>query len=135
MKAKNLITGLSEAEGDEQSMTGPPPPAGTTSGPRNRPMRPRGDRPTPFDPSGARPPRMLSGPETSILKDVLLLINTELTGNDFDGAIVRKLMANQDLDPGELQHILDEAGRIRELPEQHKALLQKVYEITQRKQQ
>ena len=73
------------------------------------------------------PPRMFEGPEADALKDIMLLFLTESAGNDYDGKIVRELMAGKDLDPGSLQHILDEGARIQNLPESHIKILEKIH--------
>lgn len=89
-------------------------------GEEDSPVRPGSVRRGPFSPA-----------EMNMLKDVLLLVATEVVGNDFDGAIARKLMSGAVPEPGELQHILDEAGRIKDLPDTHGKLMQKVYELVQ----
>lgn len=108
----DLMMGLGDMPPDEPGDMGEP----GGPGPRPGSMRPRG----PFSPT-----------EMSMLKDVLLLIATEVMGNDFDGAIARKLMSGAVPEPGELQHILDEAGRIKDLPETHGKLMQKVFQHVQ----
>jgi len=85
----------------------------------------------PGHPGSMRPRGPFSPQEMTALKEVLLLIATEVSGNDFDGAIARKLIGGGVPDSGELQHILDEAGRIKDLPEVHGKLMQKVYEFVQ----
>jgi uncharacterized protein (UPF0335 family) len=78
------------------------------------------------------PPRLFAGPEESALKDIMLLFLTEVAGNSYDGAIVRKLVEGKDLDRGELQHILDEGARIERLPESHAKVLEKIHQLIQR---
>ncbi len=78
------------------------------------------------------PPRLFAGPEEGALKDIMLLFLTEVAGNNYDGAIVRKLVEGKDLDRGELQHILDEGARIERLPESHAKILEKIHQLIQR---
>jgi hypothetical protein len=129
MKAKDLITSGHLEEGttpEGQNREATPPPAGTTAGGREgRPMGPRGMGGMPRRPQG--PPRMFEGPEADALKDIMLLFLTEGAGNDYDGKIVRELMAGKDLDPGTLQHILDEGARLQNLPESHIKVLEKIH--------
>ena len=80
-------------------------------GPERHSMRPRG----PFSPQ-----------EMSMIKDLLLLVATEIMGNDFDGKIARKLMKGEVPKLGELQHIVDEVRRVPDLPEPHQKLMQKL---------
>jgi len=134
MKARDLITGAhplneeNSPEGDARE--NPQPPAGATSGSRERPPRMHGGPPgMPRRPAG--PPRMFAGPEESALKDIMLLFLSEVAGNDFDGKIVRDLMANKDLDRNALQHILDEGARIQNLPESHVKILEKIHGFLQ----
>src|SRR5688572_24741027 len=98
MKAKQAIaeTRLHEAPGDPSSE----PPAGSTGGTAGSrmPVRKRpqpGDMPhelpPEFGPASGRGPGG-GGNQTGLLKDVLLLMCTELLGNDFDGPIARKLI-------------------------------------------
>jgi hypothetical protein len=136
MKARDLITGSHLSEGatpEGQPREAPQPPAGNTSGPRERPPRerpPHGQmRPPLGHPPG--PPRMFAGPDESALKDIMLLFLSEGTGNDYDGAIVRQLMSGKDLDRGHLQHILDEGARLQNLPESHVKILEKIHGILQ----
>lgn len=86
-------------------------------------------------PRGMGRPEEMSGPFTvsdmSKLKDVLLLIVCQQSGNDYDGAIARQLMAGKPLEPGQVQHILDEAGRVGNIPESHGKVLQKAHEWLQ----
>jgi len=80
---------------------------------------------------GGGPPRLFEGPEESALKDIMLLFLTEVAGNDYDGAIVRKLVEGKDLDRGELQHVLDEGARIQNLPPSHATVLEKIHQLIQ----
>ena len=130
MKAKDLITGSHHLHEAEPPATGEDqlPPMGRPGGGPRRPFRMPGGRPG--GPPG--PPRMFGGPEESALKDIILLFLTEVAGNNYDGAIVRKLVAGKDLDKGELQHILDEGSRIENLPESHAKILEKIHQTLQR---
>lgn len=65
--------------------------------------------------------------ELSQLKDVLIMILASLAHSDLDMAIGQALMAGQELDPGQLQHILDEARNIQ-VPDSHGPLLQKIFD-------
>ena len=138
MKAKDLITGRHLHEGaEDEARRGPQPPPGSTSGQ----MPPAGGTHDPLDPRRMRrggppgrlpgPPRLFAGPEESALKDIMLLFLTEVAGNSYDGAIVRKLVEGKDLDRGELQHILDEGARIERLPESHAKVLEKIHQLIQ----
>lgn len=64
--------------------------------------------------------------EISQIKDVMIQILAKVIGSDLDAQIGRSLMSGQPLEPGQLQHILDEARQI-ELPETHNALMQKLF--------
>lgn len=130
--AKDLIIGyMAEGETPEgDAMRAPRPPAGSVGGgglPRPRPMH--GARPMGRPPG---PPRMHAGPDESALKDIMLLFLTESAGNDYDGAIVRKLIEGQELDRGELQHILDEGARVNNLPPQLTKMLDQIHAMIQR---
>jgi hypothetical protein len=134
MKARDLIqNNLTEAEGDE-AFGGTPP--GTTSG-QERPMR----RPGPGGPPNMRRmmqrpgrPEEMEGPqgffnsrEQNQLKDIVILTLANLMGSEEDTRIGQALAAGKELDPGQLQHILDEASRVKGLPDSHKPILQKIY--------
>lgn len=117
--------------GDDEAAHRPPP--GTASGPRERPpgMRPPGMPGRPGMPS-----RMgMAGPrDEDQLKDVLLLILTEGAGNDYDAGPVRELIEGKPmsaLEPGYLQHVLDEASRLRTLPPQLGKFLEKIHAAIQ----
>ena len=150
MKAKQIFErqrGVNEAEGEDaggQMLRGENPPPGSTGAGGGRPPRP-------MDPEammrmrmrhgGPRPPGMgmpepmqgpFTGSEMSKLKDVYLLILCKMAGSDYDEAIVKRMMTGQPLEPGELQHVLDEAGRVGDLPEQYHKLLQKIHDTLQR---
>lgn len=133
-----------EGEGTDQPMRGTTPPSGITS--RVRPAPPRRPPEGMDDPDelmarmGARPRPMrpqepMMGPFTvrdmSMLKDVLLHVVCTQAGNDYDGAIARQLMEGKPLEPGQVQHILDEASRVGGIPEQHGKVLQKAHEWLQ----
>ncbi len=64
--------------------------------------------------------------ETNQLKDVLIQILAKIANSDLDAQIGQALMSGQPLEPGQLQHILDEARQI-ELPESHNAIMQKIF--------
>lgn len=64
--------------------------------------------------------------ELSQLKDILILILANLAQSDLDAQIGQALMSGQDLDPGQLQHVLDEARNIQ-VPDSHGALMQKIF--------
>lgn len=148
MNAKQIFEKrrLQEAEtAGGQSMGGPTPPSGASANTRPRPPLRRPPEGLPGDeemmmqrmrgmPGGMRGgrPEEMSGPFTvsdmSKLKDVLLLIVCQQAGNDYDGAIAQQLMAGKPLDPGQVQHILDEAGRVGNIPESHGKVLQKAFE-------
>ncbi len=75
--------------------------------------------------TGGREPRgQFSPKELSQLKDVLLLMLS--VNSPSDAEVVQALMSGKDLDPGQLQHILDEVRNIK-LPETHEALLNKIH--------
>lgn len=129
-----------ESEAGGQMLRGENPPPGTTGG--------GGRPPRPMDPDlmrmrmhGPRPPGMgmpepMQGPfthtEMNKLKDVYLLILAKMAGSEYDEAIVRRMMTGGALEPGQVQHILDEAGRAGDLPEQYHKLLQKIHDTLQR---
>lgn len=104
--------------------------------PGHRSARMGGPRPGagPADPHGGdinravgREPEQFSRDEVSQLKDVLIQILATLAASNLDKEIGQALMAGQPLQPGQLQHILDEARRI-ELPPSHDQLLQKIFQ-------
>ena len=64
--------------------------------------------------------------EISQLKDVMMLMMATLMNSDLDKQIAQALMEGRNLEPGQLQHILDEARNLQ-LPESHGALLQKIF--------
>lgn len=154
MNAKEIFEKrrIQEAGGETaggQSMGGSPPPSGASSNMRPRPTLRRPPEGLPGDdeemmmqrmrgmPGGMRGgrPEEMSGPFTasdmSKLKDVLLLIVCQQAGNDYDGGIAQQLMAGKPLDPGQVQHILDESSRVGNIPESHGKVLQKAHEWLQ----
>lgn len=141
MKAKDIITKQLRVESEEaegQSLRGEGPPPGATMGPR-RLRRPMPDIEGDFPPEIMRRMRRSGEPEqgpfsvadTSKLKDILLLIVTKMANNEFDAAIARHMMSGRPLEPGQIQHILDEAGQIQDIPPSHQQVLQKAYEFMQ----
>lgn len=64
--------------------------------------------------------------ELSQLKDVVILILASMARSDLDLQIGQALATGKDLDPGQLQHILDEA-RNAPIPESHGPLMQKIF--------
>lgn len=74
-----------------------------------------------------RPPKSQFNPkELSQLKDVVIMMLATMMGSDMDKQIGEALMNGQPLEPGLLQHILDESRQLQ-LPESHNALLQKIF--------
>ena len=72
------------------------------------------------------PPAQFNPREVSQLKDVLILTLAKLAGSEMDERIGMALATGQTIEPGLLQHILDEA-RNANIPPTHHALLQKIY--------
>jgi hypothetical protein len=64
--------------------------------------------------------------ETSQLKDVLIMMLAHIAHSSTDAEIGQALMNGQELDPGQLQHILDEARQLQ-IPDSHGTLLQKIF--------
>jgi hypothetical protein len=76
---------------------------------------------------GAEAPRgQFSPKEVSQLKDVLILTLAAAAGSTMDLQIAHALMFGEVIEPGLLQHILDEA-RNAQIPDSHGALLQKIH--------
>ena len=75
----------------------------------------------------AQPPGQFSKDELAKLTQVLLLIATEGVGNTHDGAIARKLIGGQPLEPGELQHIMDEVRKLQNVPKAFDPVLEKIF--------
>ena len=72
------------------------------------------------------PKGQFSSKELSQLKDVMIFILAGMLGSDLDKQIGQALATGQPLDPGQLQHIMDEARRF-EIPESHGPLMQKIF--------
>jgi hypothetical protein len=133
MKAKDLIQGKTINEADE------PPPETTGDQARPNPRRPMPRRTGPGDPAfgltrdrpinpmnPGEPPGQFTNQEKSQLKDILILMLAQAAGSQLDAEIGQALMTNQELNPGQLQHIIDEARRIK-LPPSHNAIMQKIF--------
>jgi hypothetical protein len=127
MNAKHLIkSNLQEAD----------PGAG---GPPRRSMPPRRSGPPGGGPPEdirrmtgreEQPKGQFSPEETSQLKDVMIMMLAQMMGSDLDAKIGQALMTGQELEKGQLQHILDEARQLQ-IPESHGALLQKIFTTLQ----
>lgn len=76
--------------------------------------------------TGREPRGQFNPKELSQLKDIMIMILANLAHSDLDAQIGQALMAGQDLDPGQLQHILDEARNVQ-VPDSHGALMQKIF--------
>jgi len=147
MKARDLITEklneaksiLPEAEeyDPEDRPGGPPEPPeplggwqGAASPPRGmrRPMRPGG----PGGPGG--PPGMLSPRERDAFKAIVMYELLNMAGRDqYYLNLVKTAISGKDPDPGQIQHLLDEAGRISDLlDENQRALLDKLSRMPQK---
>lgn len=63
--------------------------------------------------------------EQIFLRDILLLINT--ASNQYDRAIVEKLMSGTKLEEGDWTHIFSEAAKLKDLPDSHAQVLQAIY--------
>lgn len=118
-------------------------PPGATSG-QSRPM-PRRPLPRRMGPEGGEdfPPELQRtlgregrerGPqgffnprEQSQLKDILILTLATIMNSDLDMQIANALMAGKEIEPNLLQHILDEAKRMK-IPESHTPILQKIHQ-------
>jgi len=115
---------------------GVPPPGRQYPPMPRRPLRARdGSRPAP----GAQdapdiervmgreeaPKGQFSGKELSQLKDVVILMLAHVLGSDMDKQIGMALAQGQPIEPGLLQHIVDEA-RNAKLPESHWPLMDKL---------
>jgi hypothetical protein len=139
MKAKDLITEklneakamLPEAEGgpEDEPTEGFRGPEGFDPGDRpprrapgpgmRRPMRPGG-------PGG--PPGLLSPRERDAFKAIVMYELLNMAGRDqYYLNLVKTAISGKDPDPGQIQHLLDEAGRISDLlDENQRALLDKL---------
>jgi hypothetical protein len=128
MKAKDLIQSKALNETDD------PPPETTGGQARINPRRPMPGRSGPprpgaFDQRGpgmGEPPGQFTSEEKSQLKDVLIQILASAAGSQLDAEIGQTLMGGQDLNPNQLQHIIDESRRIK-LPASHNGILQKIF--------
>lgn len=77
---------------------------------------------------GAPGPKSQFNPkETSQLKDVVILMLATMANSDMDKQIAQAFMTGQPLEPGLLQHILDEARNLA-LPEAYGQLMQKIFQ-------
>lgn len=140
MNAKDLFR-KSMNEADEPSRPeGPPPsrpPLKLTGRMRRVPFHPPGSemgeedmppediaRMTGREPAG--PKAQFNPKELSQLKDVMIMMLANLAHSDLDMQIGQALMSGQPLEPGQLQHILDEARNLQ-IPDSHGALLQKIF--------
>lgn len=137
MNAKELLLRkLNEAgePGQFPGATSPGRPSMPRRGPPSR--RPPSGAADEFEPSedigrmtggGAEAPRgQFSPKEVSQLKDVLILTLAAAAGSTMDLQIAHALMSGEAIEPGLLQHILDEA-RNAQIPDSHGALLQKIH--------
>lgn len=103
--------------------------------PSRRPMRPAG----PMRPGGSmtgpvsRPAGDFSPREMVLIKDYVLLELVRGQGNFYE-KLVNTLVNGTELEPGQLQHFIDEAANIPGLTEQHQALVQKIQQVLERKQ-
>jgi hypothetical protein len=136
MKAKELFgkETVTEAGPGDQPPGGPPrrpriPPPRRVDVPQDRidadnPMT--GGGPVRRMVGREEPTGQFTAEETSQLKDVLIQILARAANSHLDAQIGQALMSGQPLEPGQLQHILDEARQI-ELPESHNAIMQKIF--------
>lgn len=76
---------------------------------------------------GGRPRGQFNPKELSALKDVVIMMLAKAMGSDMDMQLAQALMTGQEIDRGLLQHVLDEARSLDNLPESHNALLQKIF--------
>ncbi len=123
--AKQLIT---ETPGDDGSV----PPDQRQERPMRRPMRRQEPGMAPGDerdfdgrPGGA-PRGMFSPQEVSILKDLTMLMLMATGGSSTDKPLVDALISGKDPSKNDLQHLLDEVGRLPNLDERQKGLLTKI---------
>lgn len=137
MNAKDLLR-KKVNEADEPIPGGPPPsrpPLKLTGRMRRVPFHPPGSEMGEEDmPSsdiermvGREPKGQFNPKELSQLKDILILILANLAHSDLDAQIGQALMSGQELDPGQLQHIIDEARNIQ-VPDSHGPLMQKIFD-------
>jgi hypothetical protein len=71
------------------------------------------------------PKNQFTSKELSQLKDILIMILAKLMDSDLDMEIGQALMSGQELNSGQLQHILDETRGLQ-VPASHGPLLQKI---------
>lgn len=134
VKAKEIFEQkVTEADGEPMPDMSAGPPRRGPGGPRpGGPRRdihrmtggPGGEEGGEDGPGG--PKGQFNSKELSQLKDVMILILASMLGSDLDKQIATALMNGQPLDPGQLQHILDEARRA-DIPESHGPLMQKLF--------
>lgn len=111
MKSKHLIEQTRIMEANDSNT----PPGVTSGGDPPRPEDSAGAQAAPRQRPGARPGAASRG-DGDLLKDALLFVLA--SGNELDKGIALKLIGGKTPDPGEIQHILDEAGRYyNELPD------------------
>jgi hypothetical protein len=141
LNSKDLITGkLNEAkamlEAEDEEFTapgaemsdpmkmGPGGPRMRQSGP-GRPMRPGG-------PGG--PPGMFNPRERDAFKAIVMYELLNMAGRDqYYLNLVKTAISGKDPDTGQIQHLLDEAGRISDLlDENQRALLDKLSRMPQK---
>lgn len=143
VNAKDLFRKkITEAESAED-LPRPQGPSGAHVGlPPRRPMPPSRRRGGEMEPEMGDMERVLghahadmpkgqfSPKELNQVKDVVILILASLLGSDLDKQIGTALASGQPLDPGQLQHILDEARRA-DIPESHGPVMQKIFQLSQ----
>jgi len=138
MNAKELFGKSKRVNEAEETPVPPGHSPGTPPPGRQYPPMPR-ERPRRSGPGGLgaindmerlvgkeEPKGQFSSKELSQLKDVMIFILAGMLGSDLDKQIGQALAAGQPLDPGQLQHIVDEARRF-EIPESHGPLMQKIF--------
>jgi len=76
--------------------------------------------------TGREPRGQFSPKEASQLKDIVILILASMARSEMDMRIGQALMTGQEIEPGLLQHIIDEARNVQ-VPESHNAVLQKIF--------
>ena len=133
VNAKQLFKKVTEAENPEDLPRPQGPPGARVGLPPRRPMPPRrrGEMEMPGDVERVlgqpeMPKGQFSPKETSQLKDVVILMLASMLGSDLDKQIGQALATGQPLEPGQLQHIIDEARRA-EIPESYGPLMQKIF--------
>ena len=136
MNAKDLIQGKSLTETEGEGFFGGTPPGSTAGqprpmmgrpGPRANSLHRMAGRPGEMGMGGEEgPPGFFNPKETSQLKDIVIFMLASLMRSQADLSIAQALMAGKELEPNQLQHVLDEASRLK-LPESHTPILQKIY--------